>query len=260
MAKLNLPIVIALVLSALAAVVSGAAILMAAGVIGSGGAGQASSTSFETQARAYLLANPEILIESVQRLEDQRQASETNELKTAILENGDEIFKSKASPATGNLTGDVTIVEFFDYNCPYCRKAVPILADAAAADQNLRFVFKEWPILGPGSQFAARAALASHSQGKYEAFHKAMMAHSGAIDATSSLEIARTVGLDVERLKRDMEGAAIAAEIDRNFELAGALRISGTPSFVVGDEIARGLVDLATLQQLIAAARTKPGG
>lgn len=128
----------------------------------------------------------------------------------------------------------------------------PILAGSVAA--------AEWPILGLGSKFAARAALASQAQGKYEAFHRAMMAHSGAIDETSRLEVARTVGLDVERLKREMADAAFAAELDRNFTLAGTLRINGTPSFVIGEEIVRGLVDLATLQQHIATARAEPGG
>lgn len=258
MPKLKLMLTTSLLLSMLAVVFSGVALLMAAGVFDSNR--PSSSTSFEAQARAYLLGNPEVLLEAAKRLEKRRQASETNELKTAILENSDEIFRSQTSPVAGNPSGDVTVVEFFDYNCPYCRKAAPIIAEAGAADKNLRLVFKEWPILGPGSKFAARAALASQAQGKYEAFHQAMMAHSGAINETSTLEVARAVGLDVERLKREMADAAFAAELDRNFTLAGILRINGTPSFVIGEEIVRGLVDLATLQQYIAAAREKPGG
>lgn len=183
MAKSNLLIAASLLLSAVAAVFAGVAVLMASGVIGGG---QTSSTSFEAQARAYLLGNPEIIIESVQRLEEQREVTQIDELKTALVESRDELLNSQTSPVTGNLQGDVTIVEFFDYNCPYCRKATPVLEEAAAADIGLRFVFKEWPILGPGSQFAARAALAARAQGKYEAFHKAMMTSSGTIDESSA--------------------------------------------------------------------------
>lgn len=257
MTKSNLLTVASLILSAVAVALSGVAVWMA---VKGADVRQSSSTSFEAQARAYLLENPEVLLESFQRLEDEQQASEENEIERALRENADEIFKSQTSPVAGNVDGDVTIVEFFDYNCPYCRKAVPMLAEALAADDKLRFVFKEWPILGPGSEFAARAALASQAQGKYEAFHKAMMDFSGSIDEASTLEVARTVGLDVERLKRDMEAEAIRAELDRNFALAGELRINGTPAFVIGDEIARGLIDLTAMQQLIAGARAKAGG
>jgi len=249
----NLPIL----LSAIAVVLSGVALLLSLGIPG---VDQTSSTSFEVQVRRYLMDNPEVLLESVQRLEERRRAAADGEAKTAIIENREELFRSEASPVAGNPSGDVTVVEFFDYNCPYCRRAAPILFAAAAADEGLRVVFKEWPILGPGSRFAARAALASRAQGKYEAFHKALMAHRGAIDEDATLEIGRAVGLDVERLKFDMEDAAVDAELDRNFALADALRIDGTPTFVVGEEIARGLIELPALQELIAAARAKPGG
>lgn len=188
-------------------------------------------------------------------LEEQRQTSEVNELQAFIAANADEIFNSEGSPTVGNPQGDVTIVELFDYNCPYCRKAVPLLTEAAEADGGLRVVLKEWPILGPGSLAAARVALAAHAQDEYEALHKALMAHSGRVDEAVALELAETVGIDVERLKRDMKSPNGAAEIDRNMARAGDLRITGTPSFVIGDEIVRGLVDLATLQRHIADAR-----
>ena len=247
----------ALVLSSLAAVFSGAALLISAGRLDRS---PPPSSEFEKQARSYILDNPEVLIESVRQLEAREQAAAADELKTLIEERRDEIFNDPASPVLGNQAGDVTLVEFFDYNCPYCRKAAPQMAELQASDKQLRLVYKEFPILGPGSMFAARAALASRKQGKYAEFHEAMMAHSGAIDESSTLEIARQVRLDIDQLRQDMQDPAIQDAIERNLALAGDLRINGTPSFVVGDEIVRGLTDLPTLKGLIAEARAAADG
>lgn len=214
-----------------------------------------SSADSESQLRAYLLANPEVLIESVNGLQARRQAAEENELTAVISQRHDEIFNDPGSPVGANPTGDAILVEFFDYNCPYCRQATPMLDSLEQEDKGLRLVFKEYPILGPGSVFAARAALASQKQGKYLAFHKAMMTHQGRITETSSLEVAATVGLDLEQLQQDMKDPAIDEIIKRNIALAQALRISGTPSFVVGKEIVRGLTDAVSLKRLVASAR-----
>jgi len=218
------------------------------------------SRSFEIQARQYLLQNPAIVVEALQRLEEQRQLAETNELQALIAQRREEIFNDPATPVGGNPEGDVALVEFFDYNCPYCRKAAPDIVQAVKDDPNLKVVFKEWPILGPGSEFAAKAALASHGQGKYEVFHHALMGFPGRISESSTLAIAGDLGLDVERLKRDMQDPAIVTALERNRALANDLRISGTPTFVVGEEIIRGLVDLTTLQRFIADAREKIEG
>jgi protein-disulfide isomerase len=256
MVKLTSPVTISLILSGVAAALSGAALLIAAGMIE---IGEAPAPNIEAQTRAYLLDNPEVILDAIGRLEERQQAAEADELKTALRDNAEEIFNSPTSPVMGNPDGDVTIVEFFDYNCPYCRQAMPMLAEAAGADPSLRLVFKVWPILGPGSEDAARLALATARQQKYEAFHKALMAQSGRVDKRAALDVAAGVGLDVERLKRDLNDPEIAAEIARNLALADALRITGTPTFVVGNEIIRGLVDLTTLQRVIADARAKPG-
>ncbi|MEO3432346.1 DsbA family protein [Inquilinus sp. CAU 1745] len=254
MSKFKLAIAGSLALSALAAALSAASLLFAIGVF------DASETrvvprAFENQARAYILRNPEVIVEAFRRMEERQQVAEANELRSIVAARRDEIFNDPTAPVAGNPEGDVTIVEFFDYNCPYCREAAPLLAEVEESDDGLRFVYKEFPILGPGSEFAARAALASQRQGKYEAFHQAMMAHSGAITERSTIEIAEAVGLDIERLRRDMEDSAIAETIKRNITLAQALRISGTPTFIVGDEIVRGLVDLETMERLITQAR-----
>lgn len=183
-------------------------------------------------------------------MEARRQAAENSQLTAVISQRHDEIFNDPASPVGANPKGDAILVEFFDYNCPYCRRAMPMLDTLEQEDKGLRLVFKEYPILGPGSVFAARAALASRNQGKYLAFHQALMTYDGRIIEASTLEIAADVGIDVERLKTDMRDPAIDAAIKRN-----ALRIGGTPSFVVGKEVVRGLVDEATMKLLIASAR-----
>jgi protein-disulfide isomerase len=157
----------------------------------------------------------------------------------------------------GNPDGDVTLVEFFDYNCPYCRSVAPVMNEAEAADSQLRIVYKEFPILGPNSVYAAKAALAAHRQGHYLAFHQALMQANGKADSNLVLAVAAEVGLDAERLKTDMEDPAIQEAIDRNLALAQALRITGTPGFVVGRQILRGAVDLKTLQQVIQEARAQ---
>ncbi|MCT9000273.1 DsbA family protein [Chelativorans intermedius] len=247
----------ATILSAFAVLVAVLALLVATGTLD---VGRSVPRDFEAQARQYLLDNPEVVVEALQRLEERRQQAEANELQTLIVERHDEIFNDSTAPVAGNPDGDVVLVEFFDYNCPYCRKATSDIRQAIEDDPNLKLVFKEWPILGPGSEFAARAALASLKQGKYDAFHHALMGFPGRIGENSTLTIAGDVGLDVEQLKRDMQDPAIAAAIERNRALADDLRITGTPTFVVGDEIIRGLVDLATLKRFIADARQNPEG
>ena len=165
------------------------------------------------------------------------------------------MFRDPDSPVAGNPTGDVTLVEFFDYNCPYCRQVAPLLTEAQAADPRLRVVFKEFPILGPGSTFAAKAALAAHKQGKYVAFHDRLMKGRGAVDEAKVLEAAAAAGLDVDRLRAEAAAPAIQAMLERNLDLARALRINGTPGFVVGDTILVGATDLKGLQALINRTR-----
>jgi protein-disulfide isomerase len=210
---------------------------------------------FERRVRAYILDHPEVILESVERMQARRQAVETSEAQAVLKARTDEVFRDPASPVGGNVDGDVTLVEFFDYNCPYCRRVAPVMAEAEAADPRLRIVYKEFPILGPNSVYVAKAALAAHRQGRYAAFHKALMQAKGTADQGAALAAAAAVGLDVERLKADVNDPAIQAAIDRNLALAQALRINGTPGFVVGDQIVRGATDLGTLQDLIRKAR-----
>ena len=210
---------------------------------------------FERRVQTYLLEHPEVIIESVNRMEARQRASAEAELETIVESRADELFRDANTPVGGNPNGDVTLVEFFDYNCPYCRQMAPVMIQAEGADAQLRVVFKEFPILGPNSVFAAKAALAAHKQGKYVAFHQALMQVRSATDASRVWEVANQTSLDVERLKADMDDPTIRAAIDKNLALARALRIDGTPGFVIGDQILRGATDLQTLQGWIREAR-----
>lgn len=211
--------------------------------------------AFEQRARDFLLDHPEVIMEALQNLQERERAAEAENLKRTIAALRDELLHDPDAPVGGNPSGDVTVVEFFDYNCPYCRRVAPTVADVEEADPGLRLVYKEFPILGPGSQFAARAALASRSQGKYAPFHDALMQADEQLTEETVLDIAGTVGLDLEQLRADMQDPAIEEAIARNHRLANALGITGTPSFVVGDSVVPGAIDRSTLRNLIARAR-----
>ena len=212
---------------------------------------------FERRVRDYILNNPEVLMESARRFEQRQRTAEKSEATAVLKARAEEIFRDRDSPVGGNPNGEVTLVEFFDYNCPYCRQVAPIMKEAEAADPQLRVVYKEFPILGPNSSFSAKAALAVHRQGKYLAFHKELMLERGVADEAKVMRIAAKIGVDVDRMKSDMNDPAIGAAIERNLALAQALRVGGTPSFVIGDQVLRGATDLKTLQALIRQARTR---
>ncbi len=214
-----------------------------------------SADELEQRIRDYILQHPEVIVEALRNFEERQQAAAANKTQSVIASRRDEIFNDPATPIGGNPDGDVSIVEFFDYNCPYCRKNAPTLTELERTDPNLRFVYKEWPILGPGSEFAARAALAAVRQGKYVAYHKAMMEFSGRITEDTALEVGGTVGIDIERLKQDMEDPAIQEAIERNRDLARALGVTGTPAFVVNDRFLPGMQEMPVLQDVIRLAR-----
>ena len=212
---------------------------------------------FEKRVKAYLLDHPEVIIEAANRYESKQAAQRETEAQVVLRARAEEVFRDKASPIAGNPSGDATLVEFFDYNCPYCRRLVPIMEKLINADPQLRVVYKEFPILGPNSVFAAKAALAANEQGKYVPFHDGLFQLRGATEPDAVMEVAGKVGVDIERLKSDMKQPAIQAALEKNLALAQALRINGTPGFVIGDQILRGATDLTALQKLIRASRDK---
>ena len=203
----------------------------------------------------YLMHNPDVLIEALRGAEDRLNREADAKAATVLNDRRSEIFDDPATPVGGNPRGDVTIVEFFDYRCPYCKQVLPSLQTLLKEDQKLRFVYKEMPVLGPQSVTAAHAALAAQQQGKYEAFHNAMMATKGQITDDTVYKVAGSVGLDVGRLKQDMSTPEVEKSLKANLALADALNIRGTPGFIVGKHIVPGAVDLDSLRNMVADAR-----
>src|SRR5216684_2530509 len=202
-------------------------------------AAEAPKDEFERRVHDYLMAHPEVIMQSVTQLEARQRANEETEVRAIVKSRADEILRDAATPTGGNPQGDVALV----------------MTKAEEDDPQLRIAYKEFPILGPNSTFAAKAALAANKQGKYVAFHRALYQVRGAVDAGKVRQVAAAVGLDVDRLIADMADPAIQAAIDRNLALAQALRINGTPAFVMGDQILRGATDIDTLKAMIRAAR-----
>src|SRR5215472_4640974 len=203
----------------------------------------------------YLLNNPDVLIEALRSAEDKVNREADAKATKVLSDRASEVFDNPATPVGGNPHGDATIVEFFDYRCPYCKQVLPSLQTLLKEDHKLRFVYKEMPVLGPQSVTAAHAALAAQRQGKYEAFHNAMMATKGQITDETVYRVAGSVGLDVDQLKRDMNAPEIGQALKANLALAEALNIRGTPGFIVGNHIVPGAVELDSLRNMIADAR-----
>ena len=167
----------------------------------------------------------------------------------------EQVFNGAGLPVMGNPKGDVTLVEFSDYNCGFCRKSAPEVTAFLKSDPKVRMVIHEIPIFGEGSRYAAMAALASQKQGKYPEFHRAMMAMRGTAEKASVLRVARGVGLDVTRLQRDMEAPEITARIEQSLELADEIGLVGTPSFVAGARASFGFLPREDLADLVKDAR-----
>lgn len=202
-----------------------------------------------------ILENPEIIQQAFERLQQIEQQRQQAQMATVLAGRRDLLERDANAQVLGNPNGDVTIVEFFDYNCPYCRRVKPEISALLEQDKNVRLVYREWPILGPGSVFAARAALASRNQGKYEEFHWALMSLQRRAGEPTVLKIAADIGLDVEQLQRDMNSPEIESHIALSMELADGLNITGTPTFVIGRSIVPGLVQVDRLVELVDQAR-----
>jgi protein-disulfide isomerase len=215
--------------------------------------------AFEAIIRDYLVKHPEVIKEAMEEL-DRRQTVEAQAAtKKKIGERAKEIYRSAGDLVLGNPKGKVTVVEFFDYNCGYCKRAIPEVEKLIQSDKDVRVVIKEFPILGPGSVFAAKAALASRSQGKYDEFHLALTRLDGVKDETSVLQVAEQVGLDLEKLKTDMESDGVTEVIGRNYSLAESLAINGTPSFIIDEALEPGYVTYDVLARHVSAVRQNGG-
>lgn len=199
--------------------------------------------------------NPGIVFEAAQLFEEQQQANQALVAAQVLASERDALERDPNAPVLGNPDGDVTVVEFFDYNCPYCRRVKPHMEALLAADPNVRVVYREWPILGEGSVFAARAALASRNQGKYDEFHWAMMGLNGRAEEATVIRAAEEIGLNIAQLRRDMNAPEIDEHIQTSMRLSRAIGFSGTPSFLIGDNLAPGLIDADQMISLVNQAR-----
>jgi len=228
-------------------------------------AGHAQSISGEQRGeiekivREYLIKHPEVLQEAIAELEKKQAAAEAEKHQSAVKDNAEALFQSKRHVVVGNPQGDVTFVEFFDYNCGYCKRAMTDMVDLMKNDPKLKVVLKEFPVLGPASVEAARVAVAVRMQDKtgkkYLEFHQKLLTGRGQADKARSIAVAKEVGLDVARLERDMASDEVKASLEESFKLAEKLGLNGTPSYVIGNSVVVGAVGLEALREKINGAR-----
>ncbi|HVJ35400.1 MAG TPA: DsbA family protein [Terriglobia bacterium] len=203
----------------------------------------------------YMLDHPELLARVAAKLQEKQEAAAKADTKVVLASLKEELLNDPAAPVLGNPQGDVTVVEFFDYKCPYCKRVADDVSRLIVDDPKVRVVFKEFPILGPDSQIAALGGLAANRQGKYSAFHKAAMEHRGAFSEDNVLEIAKSAGLDMARFQADLKDGSFRDELKKNEELAQKLSIDGTPAFIIGQEKVPGAIGYDDMKKLVEAAR-----
>jgi protein-disulfide isomerase len=219
----------------------------------------AQRTEIEAIIKDYLVKNPEILQEVSAELEKRQAAAEAARHQTAVKDHAQELFNSKRQVVLGNPQGDVTMVEFFDYNCGYCKRALADMLELMKADNKLRVVLKEFPVLGEGSVEAARVAVAARMQDptgkKYLDFHQKLLGNRGSVGRAQAIAAAKEAGFDMTRLEKDMASEEPKATIEESFKLADALGLSGTPSYVIGNQVVIGAVGLSTLREKVNGSR-----
>lgn len=198
---------------------------------------------------------PQIVMDAAREFQRKSEEESTKKASEAIGKYKDKLHNQPADPVVGNEKGDVTVVQFFDYNCGYCKKANETVRKLVETDKNVKIVMKEYPILSESSRTAARAALAANKQKKYFEFHNALMEHKGALSDDAIMEVAGKVGLDKDKLKKDMEGDDIKKEIETDLELGREVGARGTPTFIIEDKLVPGAMDIEELKSMIADAR-----
>jgi protein-disulfide isomerase len=222
-----------------------------------GGFSPDQAQGIENIVREYLMAHPEVLVEALTEYQKRLKMADEQNRQQAIVAHMQDLTADPTAPVMGNPAGDVVVVEFFDYRCPYCKSVAKMVRDVVAGDGKVRLVMKEFPILGPPSVQAAKAALAAVKQGKYEAFHFALMTQPGDMSDAHIETVAGQVGLDVAQLKADMTSPEITAVIDRNIALAETIGIQGTPAFIVGKTLVPGAINADNFRKLIAKVRAE---
>jgi protein-disulfide isomerase len=227
----------------------------------------ASAQSFSTDQRHeienivkdYLIAHPEVLQDAQSALDKRQQEAQVKKARDAISKDSATLFNSPHQVVLGNPNGKVTMVEFFDYNCPHCKDAVTDMLDLLKKDPDLRFVLKEFPILAQASVDAAHVAVAVRMQDpsgqKYLAFHQKLFSTRGMVDQERALAVAKEVGCDMTRIEQDMKSPEVQTTIEEDMKLADAIGVDGTPSYVIGNQLVVGAIGFDKLQEKIAAAK-----
>src|SRR5215472_9472966 len=216
-------------------------------------------SDIEAIVRNYLVTHPEVLEEAMNELSKRQAAAEQAKHEASIEQNADAIFNSPRGVVLGNKDGDVTFVEFFDYNCGYCKRAMADMLDLLKNDSKLKVVLKEFPVLSEGSVEAAKVAVAVRMQDptgkKYLDFHQKLLGGRGPADKARAMAAAKDAGLDTARIEKDIASPEVRATIEENFKLAEEMGMNGTPSYVIGKQIVIGAVGLAGLKEKIGMAR-----
>lgn len=206
--------------------------------------------------RNYLMANPEVIIDAVEAYSQRKKVEEQQKSNSAVKDNAEWLYNG-GHPQAGNADGDIAIVEFFDYNCGYCKRALSDIMTVLGEDKNVRVVYVDLPILGESSTEAAKWALAAQKQNMYLEFHVALMEHQGRLNDATLASIAEKSGLDVEQMRKDKEDEAITKQLNENIDMARTLGITGTPAFAIGEDLAKGYVGLDGLKAGIEQNRAK---
>jgi hypothetical protein len=219
----------------------------------------AQRSEIEKIIKNYLVANPEVLEEMTAELTKRQAVAESAKHQAAVAKHSDAIFKSPRGVVVGNKDGDVNFVEFFDYNCGYCKKAMTDMLDLMKSDPKLRVVLKEFPVLGPGSMEAAQVAIAVRMQDptgkKYLDFHQKLLTGRGQADKARALSAAKDAGLDMAKLEKDLTSPEVRATLEENFKIAEDMGLNGTPSYVIGKDVVVGAVGIEGLSKKISEAR-----
>ena len=219
----------------------------------------AQKSDIEAIIKNYLVSHPEVLEEAMTELSKRQAAEDDKKHEASVAENADAIYNSPHGVVLGNKNGDVTFVEFFDYNCGYCKRAMGDMLDLLKNDSKLKVVLKEFPVLSPGSVEAAQVAVAVRMQDpsgkKYLDFHQKLLGGHGPADRAHALAAAKDAGLDMARIEKDMQSAEVKATIEENFKLAEDMGMNGTPSYVIGKQVVVGAVGLDGLKEKISVAR-----
>jgi protein-disulfide isomerase len=214
----------------------------------------AQKSEIENVVKEMLSKNPEVIVNAMQAYQSKATAEADKKAAEQVAKLKDKLFDPK-DPIDGNPKGTIQVVEFFDYNCGYCKKVHDPMMELLKTEKDVKFIYKQFPILSESSKVAAKVALAADMQGKYRAVHEGLMAHKGALDEATVMDIATKAGVDKDKLKKDMEGPEVTARLSTSMDLANAIGAHGTPTFIFEDKVVPGAMGLDEMKKLVQTIR-----